>query len=190
MKWSADPCERIIFWLNGMAGTGKSTIARTITRTLTEQDRLAANFFFSRGRGDLSHTGKLFSTVARQLAANSRTLKYYICEAIAQHDNISQQSMRDQWTKLVYQPLLKLQGDPQSPRILVSVVDALDECGRQEDIRTLLQLLTEARDLKNIQLRVLITSRPEVPIRLGFHAISGSVHEDFVLHEIPVAIMS
>lgn len=64
MKWSADPYEKTIFRLNGMAGTGKSTIARTITRTLTEQDRLAANFFFSRGRGDLSHTGRLFSTVA------------------------------------------------------------------------------------------------------------------------------
>ncbi len=172
-----------------MAGTGKSTIARTITRTLTEQDRLAANFFFSRGRGDLSYTGKLFSTVAIQLAATSPTLKYYICEAIAQHGNISQQSMRDQWTKLVYQPLLKLQGDPQSPRILVFVLDALDEYGRQEDIRTLLQLLTEARDLKNVQLRVLVTSRPEVPISLRFHAISGSVHEDFVLHEIPAAVI-
>ena len=189
MKWSADPYEKTIFWLNGMAGTGKSTIARTITRTLTEQDRLAANFFFSRGRGDLSHTGRLFSTVAIQLAATSPTLKYYICEAIAQHGNISQQSMRDQWTKLVYQPLLRLQGDPQSPRILVFVVDALDECGRQEDIRTLLQLLMEARDLKNVQLRVLVTSRPEVPISLGFHAIPGSVHEDFVLHEIPAAVV-
>ena len=30
MKWSADPYQKTIFWLNGMAGTGKSTIARTI----------------------------------------------------------------------------------------------------------------------------------------------------------------
>ena len=189
MRWSADPCQKTIFWLNGMAGTGKSTIARTVTRTLTEQKRLAANFFFSRGRGDLSHTGKLFSTVAIQLAATSRTLRHYICEAIAKHDNVSQQSMRDQWTKLVYQPLSKLEGDPQSPLILVFVVDALDECGRQQDIRTLLQLLTEARDLKNVQLRVLLTSRPEISIRLGFRAISGSVHEDFVLHDISAAII-
>ena len=189
MKWSADPNEKTIFWLNGMAGTGKSTIARTITRTLTERKRLAANFFFSKGRGDLSHTGKLFSTVAIQLAATSRRLKRYICEAIAQNDSISRRSMRDQWTKLVYQPLLKLEGDPQSPLILVFVIDALDECGCQQDIRTLLQLLTEARDLKNVQFRVLITSRPEIPIRLGFRAISGSVHKDFVLHEISAAVV-
>lgn len=74
LEWSADPCHKSIFWLNGMAGTGKSTIARTVARTLTEQKRLAANFFFSRGRGDLSHAGKLLSTIAVQLAATSPTL--------------------------------------------------------------------------------------------------------------------
>ena len=114
-----------------MAGTGKSTIARTITRTLNDQKRLAANFFFSRGRGDLSHTGKLFSTIAIQLAATSPRLKHYICEAIAQNDSISRQSMRDQWTKLVYQPLLKLEGGPRSPLILVLIIDTLDKYGHQ-----------------------------------------------------------
>lgn len=187
MKWSTDPCQKTIFWLNGMAGTGKSTIAQTIARNLTEQNRLAASFFFSKGRGDLSHTGKLFSTIARQFAATSRMLKRYICEAIAEHDNISQQSMRDQWTKLVYQPLMKLEGNQQSPLILVFVIDALDECKSQQDIRTLLQLLTEARNLKNAQLRVLVTSRPEISSQ--FHNISGSMHEDFVLHDISAAII-
>ena len=192
MKWSANPDQKTIFWLNGMAGTGKSTIARTITHTLAEQNRLSANFFFSRGRGDLSHAGKFFSTVAfqlTQLTAASPRLKHYICEAVAQNDNIFRQSMRDQWTKLVYEPLLRLEGNPQSPLILV--VDALDECGRQQDIRNLLQLLTEAKNLRNVQLRVLVTSRPEVPIRLGFRAISGSrsAHEDLVLHEISTAVV-
>lgn len=189
MEWSADPCQKTIFWLNGMAGTGKSTIAQNIARTLTKQNRLAASFFFSRGRGDLSNTGKLFSTIARQLTATSRMLKHYICEAIAEHDNISQQSMRDQWTKLAYQPLVKLEGVQQSPLILVFVIDALDECMSQQDIRTLLQLLTEARDFKNLQLRVLVTSRPEISIRLGFRGISRSMHNDFVLHDIPAAII-
>ena len=80
-------------------------------------------------------------------------------------------------------------GDLWLSLILVLVIDASDECGRQQDIRTLLQLLTEARDLKNVQLKVLVTSRPETPIRLVFRAISGSVHEDFVLYEIPAAVI-
>lgn len=181
MEWSADPCQKSIFWLNGMAGTGKSTIARTIARTLTDRKRLAANFFFSRGRGDLSHAGKLLSTIAFQLAANSPTLKRYICEAIAENDNISRQSMQDQWTKLIYQPLSKPSGDLQSPVILV--FDALDECQRQDDIRNLLRLIAETKD-HAVQFRVLVTSRPEIPIQLGFSAIPGNLHKDFVLHNI------
>jgi hypothetical protein len=45
-------CERIN-WLNGMAGTGRSTIARTILRASHNVGRLSASFFFSRGREEL-----------------------------------------------------------------------------------------------------------------------------------------
>ena len=32
MTWSENPNSACIFWLNGMAGTGKSTVARTVAR--------------------------------------------------------------------------------------------------------------------------------------------------------------
>lgn len=57
-----------IFWLSGMAGTGKSTIARTIARTYHDKGHLGASFFFSRGGGDLSNADILITTLARQLA--------------------------------------------------------------------------------------------------------------------------
>jgi hypothetical protein len=47
-KWVDGQDERCIFWLNGLAGTGKSTIARTVARTYFEQKRLRASFFFSK----------------------------------------------------------------------------------------------------------------------------------------------
>lgn len=189
LEWSADPSHKSIFWLNGMAGTGKSTIARTIARTLSEQHRLAASFFFSRGRGDLGHADKLVGTIAIQLAATSQTLRRYICEAIANNDKISRQTMRDQWTELIYQPILKFRGSLQPPLIMVFVFDALDECERHEDIRKLLQLLIETKDLAAVRFRVLVTSRPEIPIQLSFRAIPGNMHEDFVLHNIPLAVI-
>lgn len=37
MEWSSASHHKRIFWLDGMAGMGKSSIARTIARTLTEQ---------------------------------------------------------------------------------------------------------------------------------------------------------
>lgn len=90
---------------------------------------------------------------------------------------------------MVYQPLLKLEANQQSPLTLVLVIDALDQCRSQQDVLTLLQLLTEVRDLKNVLLRVLVTSRPEVSIHLGFRNVSGSMHKDFVLHDISAAII-
>ena len=176
MAWADASDERCIFWLNGMAGTGKSTIARTIARTYYEQGRLGASFFFSRGGGDVSHGGRFFTSIAVQLADMSAALKRAICEAVARRRNIANQTLHDQWNHLIVEPLSKLQFNSiQAPWILV--VDALDECEDENDSRAILQLFTEARSLVGIRLRVLVTSRPETPIRLGFryHARDGAL---------------
>ena len=69
------------------------------------------------------------------------------------------------------------------------MIDALDECESEIDIKLILQLLAKASDLSTVRLRVFVTSRPETPIRLGFLGIPGDVHEDVVLHNIPQPII-
>ena len=76
--WADGQDERCIFWLNGLAGTGKSTIARTIAREYYTQERLGASFFFSRDDGDTNHASKFFTTIAVQLAGKSSSLKRQI----------------------------------------------------------------------------------------------------------------
>lgn len=115
-------------------------------------------------------------------------LKRYICESIAEDDSVGQQSMRVQWTKLIYQPISRLKGKLQRPLILVFVFDALDECEREEDIRKLLQLLLKTEDLAPIQFRVLITSRPGT-IRLAFRTIPENIAHNFVFHDILVPVI-
>ena len=186
--WADSPDERCIFWLNGLAGAGKSTIARTVARRYQNQNRLAASFFFSRGGGDVSHAGKFVTSIAVQLAEKLLPLQRYISEAITQHSNIATQSLRDQWQQLVLGPLSKLHGNScQSSYILV--VDALDECDDDNNIRMVLQLLAEARSLRTVRLRIFITSRPEIPIRYSFHQIPEAGHQDFVLHNISPPIV-
>src|SRR5947209_8791466 len=90
--WADGSDERCIFWLNGMAGTGKSTIARTIAREYYNQKRLGASFFFSRGTEDRSHAGKFPTTIAVQLAQVSSSLKECICTAAAKQNDIANQS--------------------------------------------------------------------------------------------------
>jgi NACHT domain len=177
--WANETDERNIFWLNGLAGTGKSTIARTIARKFYDQDRLGASFFFSRGNGDISHAGKFFTSIAVQLAARLPQLKRYICDAVMEHRDIAIQSLRDQWHQLVLKPLSKLDTDFHNPLLLV--IDALDECDGDKDVRAIVQLFAETREIRTARLRIFMTSRPEAPVRYGFRQIPDNEHQDFVL---------
>jgi hypothetical protein len=86
-----------IFWLNGLAGTGKSTIARTIARRYSEQGHLGASFFFSRGVQDVSHAGRFFTSLAVQLSKRIPSLQHYISDAISKNEDIASHSLSDQW---------------------------------------------------------------------------------------------
>jgi NACHT domain len=185
-EWADGQDTRGIFWLNGLAGTGKSTIARTVAHKYSKN---GASFFFSRGGGDASHAGKFVTTIAVQLANNVLSLKHYICEAITDRSDITSRSLRDQWHQLILRPLSKLGGQGCQGCQYVLVVDALDECDDNNNIRIILQLLAEARSLEKVRLRVFLTSRPEIPIRHGFYQIPTAQHQDFILHNIAPAIV-
>ncbi|KAF8243945.1 vegetative incompatibility protein HET-E-1 [Wilcoxina mikolae CBS 423.85] len=196
ISWSEDPNSACIFWLNGVAGTGKSTIARTVARTWASKNRLqlGASFFFSKGRGDVGHASKFFTTIAAQLANALPAIKPSICAAIEENSDIFQRGLGDQWKYLIFQPLCKLQrSDFQEvsaqPQVLILVIDALDECDGDDDTRLILRVFTEAKNLKTVRLLVFITSRPETPIRFGFHAMPDAEHQDFVLHNISQSII-
>jgi len=182
--WAQEHNEKPIFWLNGLAGTGKSTIACTVAREHCDNGRLAASFFFSRGGGHLAHADKFFPTIAAQLARTVPNLHSHISASLQNHDNASGLTLRDQWNYLIEKPLSKLElGHHPSPMLIV--IDALDECEGDDDICLLLKLLMEVRDITTIQLRVFITSRPETPIRLGFRQIPSILHHDLILDHEP-----
>ena len=184
-EWNNDH-KRCIFWLSGMAGTGKSTIARTIAYKFYEQKSLGASFFFSRGAGDLGHAASFVSTLAHQLADAFPLFKRYICEAITTHHNIASQGLRNQWKELIIQPLSRLNG--QRPNLNL-VIDALDECENQMAIKTILQLFVETKDFAAINFGIFVTSRPETPILLGFRDMPDIIHQDLILQDIPRSIV-
>jgi hypothetical protein len=180
-EWAESPHGKSIFWLNGMAGTGKSTIARTAARSFEGKGQLGATFFFKRGEADRGNVKYLISTITRQLVTKNRHLVPDVLDAINNDPNIASKSISDQFDKLLYQPLLKLRLN--QPTTIVIVIDALDECEREDDIRVILQLLVRLQEIKSVHLRVFLTSRPELSIRLGFN--QNQNHQDLVLHEVP-----
>jgi hypothetical protein len=187
-SWADGKDERLIFWLNGLAGTGKSTIARTVARNYFDKKRLGASFFFSRGGGDASHADKFVTSIAVQLARSIPNLHQHVCDAIKERSDITSRSLYDQWHELVLRPLSKLNRKAGSSSYIL-IVDALDECANERNIRVLLHLLLEARLLLDIRLRIFLTSRPELPIRYGFSQIPLGGYQDFVLHNISPSIV-
>lgn len=64
------------------------------------------------------------------------------------------------------------------------VVDALDECDKEKDIKTILNLLPQIQQSKSVHLKIFLTSRPELWIFLGFKQIAKQDHLEFMLHTI------
>ncbi|KAK4096622.1 hypothetical protein N658DRAFT_519096 [Parathielavia hyrcaniae] len=183
-EWANDPQAESIFWLNGMAGTGKSTISRTVAQSFGDQRLLGASFFFKRGEGDRGKATLFFTTIASQLVCKVPALAAFVREAIDANPSVARKALRDQFEKLILQPL----GRVHHAMAITIVVDALDECDGDKDVKAIISLLAQAKTLISVRLRVFITSRPELPIRLGFKNVRGK-YQDVALHQIPEPIV-
>ncbi|KAK2122159.1 hypothetical protein NOF04DRAFT_1337457 [Fusarium oxysporum II5] len=183
-NWIDDPNSKPIYWLNGMAGTGKSTISRTIAQMRHDRRDLGASFFFKRGEIDRGNLAKFVPTLARQLAWSMSGVALFVKKAIDADPDIVGKAVREQFEKLIREPLSKAAAMPSTPFSVVMIIDALDECEREADVRSLVNILSQTQ-IHRPRLKVLLTSRPELPVRLGFGEIQGT-YKYFVLHEIPV----
>lgn len=171
-----------------MAGTGKSTVSRTMAHNFANMGALGASFFFKRGEPDRGRAALLFPTIVAQLVQKLPSLAPHIRNAIEADPAITGKAMKEQFEKLVLQPIGKMARDRHSPSKIVIVLDALDECDREEDVKVVINLLSQAKHLTSVRLRFFVTSRPDLPIRLGFEDISGKF-EGLVLHQIPKSII-
>ncbi|KAI5844284.1 hypothetical protein BZA05DRAFT_343095 [Tricharina praecox] len=183
MRWSDGPTDASIFWLNGEAGIGKSTIARTVARMWADEKRLGASFCFVRGWGDMAHASKFFTTLAYQLACVHPNIATGVYKTLCDYPDVPRQSLREQWKYLILEPLSRLDG-VSHPQSLILVIDALDECDDENDIALILLLLSQAGTLKSVRLQVFITSRPEAQIRYGFDNIPKACFTVFELDTI------
>ncbi|KAL4733373.1 WD domain protein [Aspergillus similis] len=185
-KWAASPEGKCMYWLNGLAGTGKSTISRTVAKSFQKHGLLGASFFFKRGEGDRGNAARFFPTITKQLFMKIPELRAVIIHVIRGDPGLSAKPLKEQFDELIYKPLSSLcQPKLQSSRLVI-VVDALDECEPENEIKVILQLLPRVQEFKSLCLRFFITSRPELPIRLGFRTIG---HHSLILHEVPEPII-
>ena len=89
-----------------MAGTGKSTISRTLAKQFSKSDQLGATSFFKRGEADRGKMTKVYTTIASQIMRSHRTIASFIDDAVLNIDEISEMPLRAQYEHLIRDPLL------------------------------------------------------------------------------------
>ncbi|KAG8724392.1 hypothetical protein FRC09_019194 [Ceratobasidium sp. 395] len=181
--WRDDDEGERMYWLNGMAGTGKTTLSYTLCKQLEEDSRLAANFFCSRQLPTCRDAKRILPTIAYQFANFSYPFRYALSRVLEQSPDIHTRRISEQLTKLLLKPLREVHQS--IPNDLVIVLEALDECDSPGEI--LDALLNLASDLP---IRFFLTSRPEPEIRERMYLRSGDrKSSELHLHNIDKAIV-
>ncbi|KAH6874860.1 hypothetical protein BKA70DRAFT_1577128 [Coprinopsis sp. MPI-PUGE-AT-0042] len=182
-KWRTTESSVPIFILDGIAGIGKTTVVKTVCTHAAAEHRLAASWFFSRDQQDRKSTRAFVGTLAYQLARYSPEFGERIAQALRDHPDILQNTIRAQFDTLTYEPLQAVLQELGGTRAIS--IDAIDECDLNEATEILSILLNTIP--KYPQLRLLITCRPERPFRLLLDRHHSS--HIFHLHEIENSVV-
>ncbi|KAG8736442.1 hypothetical protein FRC11_002636, partial [Ceratobasidium sp. 423] len=124
--WTTNPTSERIYWMNGMAGTGKTTIAYSLCEWLEDTNRLGASFFCSRISSTCHSLSRIVPTLAYQLARYSPAFRSALCAALEDNPDAGTLNVGQQFEKLISQPMLN--SKDAIPESVVIVIDALDEC--------------------------------------------------------------
>jgi hypothetical protein len=176
-----DPARERVFWLNGLAGTGKTTVARTIATRAHKQGRLAAAFFFSRNIAVTRSPSAILPTIAYQLADYQRLFRTAVCTAVNTDRDVRDRGIATQADVL----FSNLRGVTVPNTPLLIVLDALDECyleSRCEGGDAVPLLLAQFASVPSV--KILITSRVEDTLKHMFNGVTN-----LVLHDIEADIV-
>ncbi|KAF9644727.1 hypothetical protein BDM02DRAFT_877745, partial [Thelephora ganbajun] len=176
--WVRDSDKPPVYWLNGLAGTGKSTIAQTIAERIFADGQLGASFFCSRDFEDRRDLHFIFPTIAVQLARKYIEFRSIFVPLVQSDPAIIDESLYDQMKKLIVEPL------EESAISTVIVIDALDECKDEEPASAILTVLGQfVSEIPKV--KFFLTGRPEPRIREGFRIpLLAEATDMFVLHEV------
>jgi len=185
-----------IFWLAGMAGTGKTSIAVTLSRMLEKEPAvmMGGGFFCSRSAGSIARTDvrRILPTLAGLLAGHSLEFARALAVELEEDLRIGHKPVTEQMGPLLRKPLAALS---ETTLPLIFLIDALDECHDQLELAQLIKDIAEFRSDAKVQVKFILTSRPEMHIRgtpiadsrfssiLSLHTISeAEVNSDIRLY--------
>jgi WD40 repeat protein len=190
MSWAESPDAPVVFWLNGLAGTGKSTVARTICEHLSHKGMLGASFFISRQVAERRHAPNILRTIVYQLARQQPAFSRAIAATLQESPDLASSECLQ---KLAAELFFKPAGSLAAGAGLVIMIDAMDECPADDRGRPggeLLPILLRGLIQLSGRIKILLTSRAEPEIIRMFDLASlGSQHTIMRLHDLDSAVV-
>ncbi|PPQ81731.1 LOW QUALITY PROTEIN: hypothetical protein CVT26_007855 [Gymnopilus dilepis] len=173
-----------ITWVHGPAGSGKSTILRTLAQMLFDQGILSSSFFFFRSSAGRNSVEKFIPSIAYRLALSMPETAPFVAEAILKDPLLPHASLWKQAKVLIVDPIKAAhKKSPLEtatyPRIFI--IDGLDECEcppdetenkreiREKRQSEILQVLVRILQNLPVPFAAVIASRPERHICTAFN---------------------
>ncbi|KAJ2929123.1 hypothetical protein H1R20_g7968, partial [Candolleomyces eurysporus] len=168
-----------------LAGTGKTTVSKTLCSQLKNRGLLGASFLCTLKEWDKMDVYLIIPTLTRILAQKRPQFGDALEEILESDDsceNPTEMELKDQYLKLI---LLPAQKTFASDELLVLAVDALDECKDQDAVRLFIAAIMSQKP--TIALKFFLTSRPKISLRESFE--SSTHHGWLWLHDIEADIV-
>ena len=168
MNYLDSKCRLVLF---RQAGTGKSSIVYEIARRFRAMDRLTSYFIFLQTEKS-NDEDYLFTTLVRDLSSRYPSFETALGRSIRENKHLlTSQNYDTLFEYLLLQPLR----DAQILSPILIIIDALDESEDATDMNGLHAFLAKCLAELLLNVRILITSRPDVGITHSFPETSETV---------------
>ncbi|CUA74503.1 Ribosome assembly protein 4 [Rhizoctonia solani] len=186
LDWVRDPSAGRTCWMNGMAGTGKTTIAYSVCAKLEQDSQLGASFFCSRAIQPCRQVKNIIPTISYQLARFSLLFRRALDKVLQSHPDVHTRALSMQYEKLLVEPMQESQLS--LPTDIVVVIDALDECENENSLCQILDLLLS--NSTTLPIKFLVSSRPEMEIcRRMMSRVDEQGNAPLVLHDLDAEVV-
>ena len=162
MAWVANGLgqkENNMYWIYGLPGIGKTSLAHSICERLDKEKQLVGGFFCRRDDSNMSEPRNILPTLIYKLARVFPPFRAIVAERLHNDPNLTPESMQD----TLFLELIRSCSHHPDQHTLIFVIDALDECGNAQSHPEVLRVLTDAT-AEAPWLKVIVTSRAEVDI--------------------------
>ena len=172
-----------IYYVDGAAGVGKTTISHSIAQRCEEERLLTSSFFFDGRVAGRNSPAMLFSTIALNLADRNMAFRQEIVRALEERRSLAGATIPDHFRELILRPSGLLRDD--NP--VVIIIDALDE-GHAREVQQVLTVLRDEVPKLPGTFRIVLTARntPDLDFFLSNQAHVRRQSIDTSLHDIAI----